>query len=83
MVNLETRLRGLHRHLTSVGFDVRDLIFEPPAQETDILSVEQDLGVSLPPSFRKVLTETSRHVEFRWFTPDGLDFPRQMPSCGC
>ena len=80
MTDLERRLRALHRHMASLEFDVRDLIFGEPAKEDEILRVERDLGLSLPPSFKSILTEVSKHVEFRWFTPDGFDFPDPFVS---
>ena len=80
MLDLEVRLRKLDEHFRSIGFDARDLVFEEPATEVEILGFERDLGLSLPPSFRSVLSQVSKHVEFRWFTPDGFDFPQPFKS---
>lgn len=80
MKDFEARLRHLNGHLSSIGFDVRDFVFDEPAKEDEILGLERDLGLSLPPSFKRILTDVSKHVEFNWFTPDGFDFPEPFVS---
>lgn len=55
-------------------YDVRPLIFAPPATPEEVAVLESAIGVSIPQAFRAVLLEVSSHVQFRWFT-DGVKFP--------
>jgi cell wall assembly regulator SMI1 len=80
---LENRLRAILKNLAAQGFDARELVFAPPASERDVRALESELGMPIPASFREVLTEVSEHVEFRWFAPDGLDFPFPFTSNFC
>jgi cell wall assembly regulator SMI1 len=66
--------------LTAQGFDTRALIFEPPATEHDLRSLEHDLGKPLPQSLREALLTVSSHIEFRWFMPDDQRFPPPFSS---
>ena len=68
------------RHLGSRGFDVRPLVFEPPATDAEVAALEAQLGRDLPPSFSRVLREISAHVEFRWLAPRDLRFPAPFNS---
>lgn len=74
------QLTQLQQQLNSRGFDVRPLIFEPPATEEQVALLERALGLPLPPSFRRALLSISSHVEFRWFMPDNLDLPDPFGS---
>jgi hypothetical protein len=67
--------------LASSGFDARELIFAEPAGPRDIELLEADLGFQIPEVFKRLLTHVSSHVEFRWFAPDGHDFPAPMHQC--
>jgi len=80
---LQTDLEAIQQKLSSRGFDVKPLVFEPPASSDDLASLESQLGFQIPPSLRKLLQIYSRHVEFRWFAPDGLDFPKPFESNFC
>jgi hypothetical protein len=74
-VDLQRRLRSNLASLANLGFDVRPLVFGPPASEHDLAEVERQLGLPLPSSLRGVLTFVSARVEFRWFAPEGKRFP--------
>jgi hypothetical protein len=74
------QLTQLQQQLGSRGFDVRRLVFEPPATEEQVVLLERALGLRLPPSFRRVLLNISSHVEFRWFMPDELKLPDPFGS---
>lgn len=69
--------------LGSLGFDVRPLVLDRPATPQEIAGVERQIGSPLPASFRRVLTEVSRHVEFRWFAPSGHRFPEPFRENFC
>ncbi len=73
---LHDELRDLGYHLVERGFDVRALVFETPAAESEVEELESRVEVTLPPSFREVLVSVSEHVVFRWFVPEGTEFPR-------
>ena len=77
---LRAALEVILSRLSSRGFDVRPLVFEPPASDDDLGSLESELGVQLPPIFRALLQKYSRHVEFRWFSPNEVDFPKPFQS---
>jgi cell wall assembly regulator SMI1 len=62
--------------LSNRGYDTRPLIFAPPATASQVEEVERRLGLVLPPSFRTTLLNLSSHVEFRWFAPADLVFPK-------
>ena len=76
-------IEAIQRKLLSRGFDVRPLIIEPPASHDDLEALESRLNIALPPTFKKLLCDFSRHVEFRWFAPDGIDFPKPFQSNFC
>ena len=80
---LEHQLHAILKTLTAQGYDTRELVFAPPATESDVRAVERELGNPIPASFRRVLTEVSGHVEFRWYAPDGLSFPMPFKSNFC
>lgn len=73
-------LETMQRRLLARGFDVRPLIVKPPARADELAALESRLGIGLPPSFRKLLAEYSGQVEFRWFAPDGVDYPKPFES---
>ncbi|MCC2669378.1 MAG: hypothetical protein K0Q72_1849 [Armatimonadetes bacterium] len=58
-----------------LGGDARELRIAPPATEAEVETVESELGQRLPASFRRVLTDFSAEVEFRWFLPEELPRP--------
>lgn len=60
------------------GGRVDELIIEPPSLEIEIDNKEKSLGVKLPLSFRKVLMEFSKHVEFSWFLPTTINLPYEF-----
>jgi hypothetical protein len=77
---LRARPEEFLRHLARRGFDVRPLVFERPATEVQIETLENKLGYRLPGSFRRALRDISARVDFRWFAPGDLDFPEPFKS---
>jgi len=73
-MELQRHLRLILDSLSHQGFDVRPLVFQPPATEAELVEVERQLGFALPPSLREVLAAVSSHVEFRWFAPKDRRF---------
>ncbi|MBP2542743.1 cell wall assembly regulator SMI1 [Agrobacterium tumefaciens] len=66
--------------LSGQGYKADQLVFEPPASEIEVQTVEKALGFQIPQSFRIILTTVSRHVEFHWSAPDGLEYPPPFRS---
>jgi hypothetical protein len=81
--DLRTALESIQSKLSSRGYDVRPLVFEPPASSDELTSLESRLGAELPPSLRKLLQEYSRRMEFSWFAPDDVNFPKPFQSNFC
>ena len=71
------RISGI---LRARRFDVRPLVFEPPAAEPDIERLERSLAVILPTSFRQALLSISAHVDFRWLAPEDVRFAPPFAS---
>ena len=57
------------------GGEVSELVIGPPASEEEVAKLEAELGVSLPLSFRRVLTEFSAAVDVAWMLPDDVELP--------
>ena len=57
------------------GGEASELVIAPPASAEAVAQVEAELGVILPVSFRKVLTNFSAEVNIYWFLPNDLDLP--------
>lgn len=79
-MTLKLQLQELLKHFSSLGYDARELVFEPPAELDEVQSLERELGFQLPPSFRDTLLTISGHVQFRWFAPSDLEFPKPFKS---
>jgi cell wall assembly regulator SMI1 len=76
MIEREILKRNLEQflaHMKELNCDCKPFIFEPPATEAEIVTVETELGYTIPSEFRQVLLTISAHCEFQWFLPD--DFP--------
>jgi cell wall assembly regulator SMI1 len=69
--------------IDKLGGDSRQLIFENPANETDILEIEKKLSYKLPNDFRNILLTVSSHCEFKWFLPDNFSLPDQLRQIFC
>lgn len=62
-----------------LGGEVSDGVhIDVPATEEEIQNVEKKIGIRLPKSFRKILLEFSKSVNFYWNLPDKLDLPNEL-----
>ena len=63
-----------------VGGDVSELTIERPCTTKELAAVETAVGYSIPSSFRDVLLQFSKRVEFHWFLPESLvdDLPIEV-----
>jgi hypothetical protein len=66
-----------------LGGDNYKLEIQSPASPSEIELVENKIGLRLPESLREVIGKFSKSVEFRWFTPDGFDFPAPFRDIFC
>ena len=82
-MTLKQQLEDILERLSSIGYDTRELVFAPPCEFIEVQALEQVLGFSLPPSFRETLLTVSGYVEFRWFRPQGVQFPQPFRSNFC
>jgi cell wall assembly regulator SMI1 len=69
--------------IDELGGNTKELIFENPASELAVLSIEKELTYKLPADFRQVLLVTSAHCEFNWFLPEGFYLPNQLKQIFC
>ncbi|WFD11924.1 SMI1/KNR4 family protein [Tepidibacter hydrothermalis] len=60
------------------GGEARELVIEPPATKEEIENKEKVLGLSLPISFKEILLNFSRHVEFNWYLPEDANLPNEF-----
>jgi cell wall assembly regulator SMI1 len=77
---LRDQLLAILAVLSGQGYEADQLVFEPPATEVDVQTVEKALGIQIPQSFRIILTTVSRRVEFHWSAPDDLEYPSPFRS---
>ena len=79
----KAELEDLAASLRSLNFEVKPLVFDRPATESEVAAIEEQLGKPLPSSFRRVVLQVSRHVEFRWFAPRERAFPKPFHDSFC
>lgn len=65
----EKRWRSALAACERLGGSEGELTIGLPAQEHEVIAVEEELQIRLPSSFRQVLTQFSAEVNFRWFLP--------------
>ena len=64
------------------GGETEPLVIAPPASEQEVASVEAALGMAVPASLRRVLTEFSACVNLRWELPDPTGLPEELRQIG-
>lgn len=81
---LVDRLESTASTLAGRGFKIRALVVEEPASRGEVEAVEAAIGFALPAAYHDALLNISRHVEFRWSTPDEMEFvePFRQNFCG-
>ncbi|MEI4828797.1 SMI1/KNR4 family protein [Bacillus sp. FJAT-53711] len=60
--------------------EIESFVVEKSATEEEIKLIEQQLGYSLPVSFKEVLVNFSKQVELRWSFPDKLSIPVEFDA---
>ncbi len=64
--------------IESIGGKARELVFESPSTENELIAIENELGQQIPNEFRKILLTLSGHCEFSWFLPDEFELPEGL-----
>src|SRR5262249_1951218 len=70
--NWEQQWRSALTACERLGGSPFELSIGVPAREQEIVAVEKTLQVTLPGSFRQVLTQFSAEVELLWFLPENM-----------
>jgi hypothetical protein len=61
--------------IAHLGGNSKQLVFESPATESDLVDIELNLMYEIPSDFRNILLTVSSHLEFKWFLPEDLILP--------
>lgn len=80
---LSTTLASLAADLGASGMDVRPATLLDPATEAQVVAAEEQLGLRLPASLRRVFLQVTAGVDWAWFAPPGMDFPRPFHESFC
>lgn len=75
---LKKRIEIITDRIKEIGGEVQEIIIGDSASLEQIQEIEQQLGQSLPSSFRKVLQEFASHFSMRWFLPENIDIPEEF-----
>jgi hypothetical protein len=76
------RMKRMLLAVQQFGGETEPLVIAPPASEEEVAAVEAELGMAVPASFRKVLTEFSACVDLRWELPDPTGLPEELRRIG-
>lgn len=80
---IKKRIEIITDRIRELGGEVAEIIIADPATREHIRKTEQKLGVSLPDSFKKVLTEFTGHFSLRWFLPDDIEHSEEFQEIFC
>ncbi len=77
--NLKTVLSKIE----ALGGDARTIRIDSPASEDQILSVEKEIGLSIPKELRNLIQNYSSHFEFSWFLDYSFALPEELSGIFC
>ncbi len=80
---LRDRIDTIIYRVQELGGEVQEVVIEEPATMDQINQSEFDLGVKLPESFIRVLTEFSGNFNLRWFLPEDIKNPEEFREIFC
>lgn len=80
---LKERVARISARIQEIGGEVQEVVIGEPALLEKIIQTEEQLGVKLPESFRKVLLEFSGDFSLRWFLPDDMEQPNEFRGIFC
>ncbi|BDG46001.1 MULTISPECIES: SMI1/KNR4 family protein [Parageobacillus] len=75
---IRNRIKAITSRIKEIGGEVQEVIIDEPASLEQIIKTEEQLGVKLPESFKKVLREFSGSFSLRWFLPDNMEKPNEF-----
>jgi hypothetical protein len=84
-VLIRHRIEAITSKINELGGEVQEVLIGEPASLNQLLKTEEELGVKLPESFKKVLKEFSGNFSLRWFLPDNMVQPNEFSEIfsGC
>lgn len=77
-VLIRHRIETITSKINELGGEVQEVLIGEPASLDQLLKTEEELGVKLPESFKKVLKEFSGNFSLRWFLPDNMKQPNEF-----
>ncbi|PEJ58789.1 SMI1/KNR4 family protein [Bacillus sp. AFS002410] len=77
------RVKAIASRIKEIGGEVQEVIIDEPASIEQIIKTEEQLGIKLPESFKKVLIEFSGNFSLRWFLPDHMEQPNEFREIFC
>jgi len=80
---VKERIKLITFRIKEIGGEVQEVIIDEPSSLEQILQTEERLGIKLPISFKKVLTEFSGNFSLRWFLPDDMEQPNEFREFFC
>lgn len=78
-----SRINAFTSRIMEIGGEVQEVIIGEPATPEQIAETEQQLGVNLPESFKRVLMEFSANFSIRWFFPENIEIPEEFREIFC
>lgn len=76
----EDDIKEFIKAIEGIGGEVDGYLIKPPVSISVIRHVEEELGVSLPESFIKVISEFTSGMEMNWSLPDDEDLEVPIPE---
>ena len=80
---IKKRIAVTVSRINEIGGEVQEVIIDEPASLEQVIQTEEQLGVKLPVSFKKVLTEFSGNFSLRWFLPGNMEQPHEFREIFC
>ncbi len=80
---IRNRIEAITTRIKEIGGEVQEVIIDEPSSIEQILQTEEQLGIKLPESFKKVLQEFSGNFSLRWFLPDEMKQPNEFSEFFC
>lgn len=80
---MKRKLENILKKISLIGGDSRNLVFERPSTEYEIVEIEKKINFELPNDFRNALLKVSSHCEFRWFLPENFPLPNELKQIFC
>lgn len=76
----EQRFNAFLESVNKIGGEAEGYLIKPPASLIEVSRIEKQIGLSLPKSLVKVITEYSSGIEMVWSLPDEEDLIVPLPK---